>query len=161
MKKNSAAVAVLNQQAWWLGGRNRELGNSNGIAAYDFKSASWLPKSPTPELPEAQAGLAAAAVGSWVVAKELLAKRKALKADVSEALQNETVRAMSFAQEDGRPVKRTATLVRQEETFFVTVIRHDDEERVESSSEALHSLDDVDVYLRDHTPFILADFRAS
>jgi hypothetical protein len=31
---------------------------------------------------------------------------------------------------------------------------------VESSSEALHSLDDVDVYLRDHTPFILADFRA-
>ncbi|WP_095124532.1 hypothetical protein [Pseudomonas sp. Irchel s3a12] len=104
---------------------------------------------------------AAAAVGSWVVAKELLAKRKALKANVSETLQNETLRAMSFAQEDGRPVKRTATLVRQEDTFFVTVIRHDDEERVESSSEALHSLDDVDVYLRDHTPFILADFRAS
>ncbi|WP_277758345.1 hypothetical protein [Pseudomonas sp. A34-9] len=103
---------------------------------------------------------AAAAVGSWVVAKELLAKGKALKANVSEALQNETLRAMSFAQEDGRPVKRTATLVRQEETYFVTVIRHDDEEHVESSSEALHSLDDVDVYLRDHTPFILADFRA-
>lgn len=66
VKKNSAAIAVLNQQAWWLGGRNRELGNSNGIAAYDFKSASWLPKSPTPELPEAQAGLAAAAVGQHI-----------------------------------------------------------------------------------------------
>lgn len=104
---------------------------------------------------------AAAAVGSWVVVKEQFAKRKALKANVTEALQNETLRAISFAEEAGRPVKRTATLVRQEETFFVTVIRHGDEERVESSSEALHSLDDVDVYLRDHTPFIIADFRSS
>lgn len=66
VKKNSAAIAVLDQQAWWLGGRNRELGNSNGMAAYDLKSASWLPEAQTPNLPEAQAGLAAAAVGQQI-----------------------------------------------------------------------------------------------
>lgn len=60
--KNSAAMAVLNQQAWWLGGRNRDLGNSNGAAAFDFKSARWLPPEQTPQIPEAQAGLAAAAL---------------------------------------------------------------------------------------------------
>ena len=102
---------------------------------------------------------AAATLGSWLVARELIAKRKALKTKVSETSQTQTLRAVSFAQEAGRPVKRTAMLVREEETYFVTVVRQDDEGSAESSSEALHSLDDVDVYLRSHTPFILADFR--
>ncbi len=66
VKKNSAAIAVLEQQAWWFGGRNRELGNSNGMAAFDFESSTWLPAAQTPNLPEAQAGLAAAAVGQQI-----------------------------------------------------------------------------------------------
>jgi len=102
---------------------------------------------------------AAATLGSWLVSRELIAKRKALKTKVVETLQTQPLRAVSFAQEAGRPVKRTATLVREEEIFFVTVVRQDDEGSAESSSEALHSLDDVDVYLRSRTPFVLADFR--
>ena len=66
VKKNSAAIAVLDQQAWWLGGRNRELGNTKGIAAFDFASTGWLPAAQTPNLPEAQAGLAAAAIGTQI-----------------------------------------------------------------------------------------------
>jgi len=66
VKKNSAAIAVLDQQAWWFGGRNRELGNSNGMAAFDFESGNWLPAAKKPKLPEAQAGLAAAAVGQHI-----------------------------------------------------------------------------------------------
>lgn len=66
VKKNSAAIAILHQQAWWLGGRNRELGNAQGVAAFDFASAGWLPAAQTPDLPQAQAGLAAAAIGTQI-----------------------------------------------------------------------------------------------
>jgi hypothetical protein len=66
VKKNSAAMAVWNQQAWWLGGRNRALGNTAGIAAFDFASRGWLPAAQTPDLPQAQAGLAAAAIGTQI-----------------------------------------------------------------------------------------------
>lgn len=66
VKKNSAALAILHQQAWWLGGRNRELGNAQGVAAFDFASAGWLPAAQTPALPQAQAGLAAAAIGTQI-----------------------------------------------------------------------------------------------
>ncbi|OBP15820.1 hypothetical protein A5320_08990 [Rheinheimera sp. SA_1] len=66
VKKNSAAIAVLNNHAWWLGGRNRDLGNTTGVAAFDFVSAVWLPAVQTPDLPEAQAGLAAVALGQQI-----------------------------------------------------------------------------------------------
>ncbi|MBC3209022.1 hypothetical protein HU755_19640 [Pseudomonas sp. SWRI111] len=101
----------------------------------------------------------AAGVGSWVVSKELLGKRKKLKAKVAQDLQAKPISVSSFTQQNGRIIKTTGTLVRREGVYTVTVVRQDDGTNAKSSSGPLHSLDDVDVYLRAHTSFILADFR--
>ncbi|MBC3272409.1 hypothetical protein HU765_20950 [Pseudomonas sp. SWRI81] len=101
----------------------------------------------------------AAGVGSWVVSKELLGKRKKLKAKVAQDLQAKPISVSSFTQQNGRIIKTTGTLVRREGVYTVTVVRQDDKDSAKSSSGPLHTLDDVDVYLRAHTSFILADFR--
>jgi len=59
--KNSAAVAMINQQAYWLGGRHRSLGNLASSARFDSKTNNWQAIA---KMPQAQAGLAAAAIGS-------------------------------------------------------------------------------------------------
>ncbi|WP_339447217.1 hypothetical protein [Pseudomonas sp. EA_5y_Pfl2_R50] len=104
---------------------------------------------------------AAAGIGSWVVGKELLAKRTALRASVKQALQDAPISATSFAEEAGQKVKFTASLIHGDGAYIVTVTRQDDAGSVQSSSESLCSLDDVEVYLRASTPFILSDFRPS
>ena len=101
----------------------------------------------------------AAGVGSWVASKELLAKRKKLKAKVAGNLQVKPISVTSFSQENGMAIKVTGTLVQKDGMFIVTLVRQDDASNIESSSGALHSLDDVDGYLRTHTTFVLADFR--
>ncbi len=101
----------------------------------------------------------AAGVGSWVASKELLAKRKKLKAKVAGNLQFKPISVTSFSQENGMAIKVTGTLVQKDGMFIVTLVRQDDASNIESSSGALHSLDDVDGYLRTHTTFVLADFR--
>ncbi len=97
----------------------------------------------------------ALAIGSVVVAKELAAKRKALKARTTQALTAAPLTATSFAEEGGQPVKSTGTLRQDADGYSVSVTRNS----VESHSEPLRSLDEVDTWLRTHTPFILSDFR--
>lgn len=63
--KNSAAIAVIAQQPYWLGGRNRSLGNLAGSARFDIKSNRWQTIA---DMPQAQAGLAAVAIGSRLYA---------------------------------------------------------------------------------------------
>jgi hypothetical protein len=92
----------------------------------------------------------AAGVGSWVASKE---------AKVAGNLQFKPISVTSFSQENGMAIKVTGTLVQKDGMFIVTLVRQDDVSNIESSSGALHSLDDVDGYLRTHTTFVLADFR--
>lgn len=63
--KNSAAVAMLNNQPYWLGGRHRALGNLASSARFDVHHNSW---QAIQDMPQAQAGLAAAAVGTKLYA---------------------------------------------------------------------------------------------
>lgn len=63
--KNSAAVAMIHQQAYWLGGRHRSLGNLASSARFDSKTNNWQAIA---KMPQAQAGLAAAAIGSGIYA---------------------------------------------------------------------------------------------
>lgn len=97
----------------------------------------------------------AMAIGSVVVAKELAAKRKALKARTTQALTSAPLTATSFTEEHGQSVKCTGTLRQDADGFTASVTRNS----VESHSGLLRSLDEVDTWLRAHTPFILSDFR--
>ncbi|MBK5438005.1 MULTISPECIES: hypothetical protein [unclassified Pseudomonas] len=97
----------------------------------------------------------AVTIGGVVVARELAAKRKALKARATEALTTAPLTATSFTEENGLPVKCTGTLRQDADGYTVSITRNS----VESHSERLASLDEVDTWLRAHTPFILSDFR--
>lgn len=63
--KNSAAAAMLNNQPYWIGGRNRALGNLAGSACFEQNTKQWRQ---IPDMPQAQAGLAAAAIGTRLYA---------------------------------------------------------------------------------------------
>ncbi|HGM5552207.1 TPA: hypothetical protein ACKP2V_002494 [Pseudomonas putida] len=102
---------------------------------------------------------AAAGIGSWILAREFLAKRRALKTRVTQALHAAPLSAISFAEEHGQRVKFTCVLFQANQNFAVTLTRQDERGCTDSSSELLHSLDEVEIYLRGHTPFVLADFR--
>lgn len=102
---------------------------------------------------------AAVGVGTWVVARELMAKRKVLKDRVTTTLASGSLTATSFAEEGGQQVNFSGVLLEQEGVYTVTLTRKDEQGTVVSSSEGLHSLEDVDRYLRANTPFVLSDFR--
>ncbi len=59
--RNSAALVMVQQQAYWVGGRHRNLGNLAGSARFDPNTQSWQSIN---DMPQAQAGLAAAAIGN-------------------------------------------------------------------------------------------------
>lgn len=102
---------------------------------------------------------AAVGVGTWVVARELMAKRKVLKDRVTTTLASGSLTATSFAEEGGQQVRFTGVLLEEEGIYTVTLTRQDVQGSVVSSSDGLHSLEEVEAYLRGHTPFILSDFR--
>lgn len=58
--KNSAALAVVREQPYWIGGRHRSLGNLASSARFNPQHQSWQQIA---DLPQAQAGLAAASLG--------------------------------------------------------------------------------------------------
>ncbi|MBV4477490.1 hypothetical protein [Pseudomonas botevensis] len=101
----------------------------------------------------------AVGIGAWVVSKELIAKRNALKARLSQVLESRPLTATSVTDEEGQKVRFTGVLLQDNEFYSVTLTRLDARGSTETSSDVLHSLEHVDVYLRAHTPFILADFK--
>ncbi|PCR93348.1 hypothetical protein C1X59_13595 [Pseudomonas sp. FW215-R2] len=102
---------------------------------------------------------AAVAVGTWVVAREQIAKSKVLKDRVTTTLASRSLTVTSFAEEGGQQVRFTGVLLEEEGVYTVTLTRQDVQGSIVSSSDGLHSLEEVDRYLRGHTPFILSDFR--
>ena len=95
----------------------------------------------------------------WFVGKDVLARRKAFLASKAQALVSKPLSAISFAEEDGQKVRFTGVLLEKEGVYTVTVTRDDDKEAGVLSRDGLLSLEEVEVYLRGHTPFILSDFR--
>ncbi|WJK07793.1 hypothetical protein [Pseudomonas fluorescens] len=95
----------------------------------------------------------------WFVGKDVLARRKAFLASKVQALVSKPLSAISFAEEDGQKVRFTGVLLEKEGAYTVTVTRDDDKETTVSSRDGLLSLEEVEAYLRVHTPFILSDFR--
>ncbi|WP_236195131.1 hypothetical protein [Pseudomonas glycinae] len=130
---------MVSQFAQWLGEKH----SSHGRWSYGYMAVVNV----------------AVAVGTWVATKELMAKRKELKARVTTTLASGNLTATSFAEEGGQQVRFTGVLLEDEGAYIVTLTRQDDQGSVVSSSDGLHSLEEVDGYLRGHTPFILSDFR--
>jgi hypothetical protein len=102
--------------------------------------------------------MVAACIFAWVVSKNALAQRKAFKASTEQILKVATLKATSFTEKSGQRVKISGELLEENDAYIVKV-SHDDEEGKTESSDLLPSLEDVEAYLRAHTPFILADFR--
>ncbi|QAX85641.1 hypothetical protein C2E19_18115 [Pseudomonas sp. DTU12.3] len=92
------------------------------------------------------------------VSKSALAKRKAFTTSTAQVLKKAALTAMSFTEKNGRRVKISGVLLEENDAYIVKVT-HDDEEGKTQSSDLLPTLEDVEAYLRAHTPFILADFR--
>ncbi|MDI2143286.1 MULTISPECIES: hypothetical protein [unclassified Pseudomonas] len=130
---------MISQIAQWLGEKH----SSHGRWSYGYMAVLN----------------AAVAVGTWVAAKELIAKRKVLKARVTTTLASGSLTATSFAEEGGQQIRFTGVLLEEEGTYTVTLTRQDVQGSVVSSSDGLHSLEEVEAYLRGNTPFILSDFR--
>ena len=63
--KNSAAVALIERQPYWVGGRHRSQGNLASSARFDASNNNW---QAIKDMPQAQAGLAAAAIGTRLYA---------------------------------------------------------------------------------------------
>jgi len=95
----------------------------------------------------------------WFVGKDVLARRKAFLTSKTQALVSKPLSAISFAEEDGQKIRFTGVLLEKEGAYTVTVTRDDDRETTVSSLDGLLSLEEVEDYLRGHTPFILSDFR--
>jgi hypothetical protein len=93
------------------------------------------------------------------VSKSALAKRKAFTASTAQTLKVATLKATSFTEKSGRQVKISGVLLEESGAYIVKVTHEDEEGEIESSSDSLSTLEDVEAYLRAHTPFILADFR--
>lgn len=92
------------------------------------------------------------------VSKSALAKRKAFTASTAQVLKTAVLTAMSFTEKNGQRVKVSGVLL-EEGGAYIVKVSHDDEEGKTQSSDLLPTLEDVEAYLRAHTPFILADFR--
>ncbi|NWC92701.1 MULTISPECIES: hypothetical protein [unclassified Pseudomonas] len=97
----------------------------------------------------------AVTIGGVVVARELAAKRRALQARTTQALTLAPLTATAFTEDDGQTLKCTGTLHQDADGYTVSITRNS----AESQSGLLRSLDEVDTWLRAHTPFILSDFR--
>lgn len=130
---------MVSQFAEWLGEKH----SSHGRWSYGYMAVLNV----------------AVAVGTWVAAKELMTKRKVLKARVTTTLASGSKTVTSFAEEGGQQVRFTGVLLEEEEVYTVTLTRQDVQGSIVSSSDGLHSLEEVDRYLRGHTSFILSDFR--
>ena len=102
--------------------------------------------------------IATAIVGA-VAAKEYAAKRKAMMLRAEQALPERDLIAMSFSEENGRPVKCTGVLRRLENGYTVSVTREVGGEFTEVSSETIPSLEGFELYLRNRTSFVLSVFR--
>ncbi len=63
--KNSAAAALIGLQPYWVGGRHRSLGNLASSGRFDASNNNW---QAIKDMPQAQAGLAAAAIGTRLYA---------------------------------------------------------------------------------------------
>jgi hypothetical protein len=100
----------------------------------------------------------AVAIGAMVSAKLLAAKRNTLKKRMLRDLSANPLIATSRTEEFGEAVRYVGTLRSNSEGLTVTVAREAGADRAESTSPSMRSLDEVETWLRSHTPFILADF---
>ncbi|SMQ22761.1 hypothetical protein SAMN04488483_0545 [Pseudomonas helmanticensis] len=102
--------------------------------------------------------MGAGCIFAMFVSKSALAKRKAFTASTAQVLKTAVLTAMSFTEKNGQQVKVSGVLL-EEGGAYIVKVSHDDEEGKTQSSDLLPTLEDVEAYLRAHTPFILADFR--
>jgi hypothetical protein len=93
------------------------------------------------------------------VSKSALAKRKAFTASTAQILKVATLKATSFTEKSGQQVTISGVLLEENGAYIVKVTHDDEAGQTASSSDLLPTLEDVEAYLRAHTPFILADFR--
>ncbi len=102
--------------------------------------------------------MGAGCIFAMFVSKSALVKRKAFTASTAQVLKTAVLTAMSFTEKNGQRVKISGVLL-EEGGAYIVKVSHDDEEGKTQSSDLLPTLEDVEAYLRAHTPFILADFR--
>ncbi|MDD1136406.1 hypothetical protein M5G22_02460 [Pseudomonas sp. TNT2022 ID233] len=102
---------------------------------------------------------AAMVIFFWFAGKVVLARRKAFLVNKAQELALKSLTAISFTDGEGQKVKLTGVLLEKEGAYTVTVTRDDGKEATVSSRDGLVSLEEVEAYLRAHTPFILSDFR--
>ncbi|MFW6752151.1 hypothetical protein ACKUG4_15895 [Pseudomonas glycinae] len=128
-----------------------------------YKTVAWLtiehPGRRSPIYNIQLVFFAAMMIFLWFAGKDVLARREAFLARKAQVLASKPLSAISFAEEDGQKVRLTGVLQETEGAYTVTVTRDDDKEATVSSRVGLLSLEEVEAYLRAHTPFVLADFR--
>ncbi|WP_130905025.1 MULTISPECIES: hypothetical protein [unclassified Pseudomonas] len=98
-------------------------------------------------------------IGAMISTKALVEKRNMLKKRMVSDLSSAPLIATLRVEETGGAVRYVATLSSTSKGFAVTVVRETGVDPVKSFSPLMRSLDEVDAWLRNRTPFILADFR--
>ena len=102
-----------------------------------------------------------AAMSVWGAfkAREFAQKRNVLRQQKANAVQQADLSASLYTEEDGTKVRYSGSLCQGAEAITIIVHREANGTAQTVASQSVSSMDEAAEYLRQHTKFILADFR--